>query len=135
MAELGGVRDDDETSRYLERNLAHWEAHGFGVWMLRQREGQPWIGRVILRWLCTDELEDVEVGFTLLPDYWGQGLATEAGAFCLGVARAELGLRSVVGVTTPGNLASRRVLEKLGLQRESEIVIEQTRFLLYRIRW
>ena len=135
MAELGGVRSDAETSRYLERNLSHWETHGFGVWMLRPRDGQSWIGRVVLRWLSAGSIDDVEIGFAFLPAYWGRGLATEAGEFCLGLAQAELALGTLVGITTPGNLASRRVLGKLGLRFESEVVVEQTRCLLHRVRW
>ena len=135
MAELGGVRSDAETSRYLARNLGHWDEHGFGVWMLRPKGRQGWIGRVILRWLSTGTIDDVEIGYAFLPAYWGQGVATEAGRFCLSVAQTELGLRTLVGVTTPGNLASHRVLTKLGLRYESDVVIEQTRCLLHRVRW
>ena len=48
MATLGGVRDYVWTMAYLERNLAHWDAHGFGLWMLRRLDGGPIIGRVLL---------------------------------------------------------------------------------------
>ena len=135
MAELGGLRSDAETARYLARNLSHWDTHGFGVWMLCPKGGQNWIGRIVLRWLSTGTIDDVEIGFAFLPIYWGQGLATEAAEFCLGVAQAELELRTVIGVTTPENLASQRVLGKLGLRYESKVEIEQTRCLLYRVRW
>ena len=135
MAELGGVRSDAETSRYLARNLRHWRTHGFGVWMLRPKDGQSWIGRVVLRWLSTETIDDVEIGFAFLPIYWGQGLATEAAEFCLGVAQTDLELRTLIGVTTPENLASQRVLSKLGLRYESEVAVEQTRCLLHRVRW
>jgi ribosomal-protein-alanine N-acetyltransferase len=135
MAELGGVRSDAETGRYLERNSSHWDTYGFGVWMLRPKGGQHWIGRTVLRWLSTGTIDDVEIGYAFLPTYWGQGLATEAAEFCLGVARAELELRTVIGVTTPENLASQRVLEKVGLRYESDTVVERTRCFLYRVRW
>ena len=135
MAELGGVRSDAETSRSLARTLGHWDTHGFGVWMLRLQGSEPWIGRVVLRWLSSGTIDDVEIGFALLPDHWGRGLATEAGRFCLETARTGLGLRTLVGVTTPENLASRRVLEKLGLRYESEVVVERTTCLLHRVRF
>jgi ribosomal-protein-alanine N-acetyltransferase len=135
MVELGGVRDEDETSRYLARNLDHWAEHGFGVWMLREAEGDRSMGRIVLRWLSTDRVDDVEIGFALLPDFWGLGIATEAARFCLGLARIELGLKTLVGVTTPGNHASQRVLRKLMLRHESEVTINGTECLLYRIRW
>ena len=135
MAELGGVRSDAETARYLARNVGHWDSHGFGVWMLRPTGGESWIGRVVLRWLSTGTIDDVEIGFAFLPTYWGRGLATEAAEFCLSVAQTELELRTLIGVTTPENLASQRVLGKLGLHYESDVVVEQTRCLLHRVRW
>lgn len=135
MRELGGVRSDFETSHYLRRNLNHWTAHGFGVWMLRQRGGDRSIGRVVLRWLIADRINDVEIGFAFLPAYWGRGFATESGKFCLDIARTHLDLRTLVGITTTANLASRRVLSKLGLRYESDLIIEQARCSLYRLRW
>jgi ribosomal-protein-alanine N-acetyltransferase len=135
MAELGGIRDEAETERYLQRNLDHWAEYGFGVWMLRGVEGDRSMGRVALRWLVAGDVRDVEIGFALLPEYWGQGLATEAGHVCLGYARLELGLQTLVGATTLGNCASRKVLKKLGLRHESEVEINGTECLLYRVRW
>ena len=38
MAHLGGVRDEAGTQAYLDRNLAHWTEHGYGLYMLRDRE-------------------------------------------------------------------------------------------------
>ncbi len=51
------------------------------------------------------------------------------------LARGELGVESLVGVTTPANRASQRVLLKLGLQYEREVLIEETRCFLYRVSW
>ena len=135
MAKLGGVRSDVETARYLTRNLDHWAAHGFGVWMLRLRGGERPIGRVVLRWLSTTSINDVEIGFALLPDRWGRGFATEAAQFALGQARSRLDLQTLIGITTPENQASQRVLEKLGLRYECDTVVEETPCFLYRVHW
>ncbi len=135
MAELGGVRSHAETSRYLARNLDHWAANGFGVWMLRLKGKEPAIGRVVLRWLSTESISDVEIGFALLPGHWGRGLATEAGEFCLSIARRDLDLETLIGITTPKNQASQQVLNKLGMRYECDTEVEKTRCFLYRVRW
>ena len=135
MRELGGVRSDVETSRYLSRNLNHWATHGFGVWMLRLKGGDRSIGRVVLRWLSTESINDVEIGFAFLPTHWGQGFATESAKFCLDVARTDLDLRTLIGITTPDNRASQRVLSKLGLCYECDTIVEEVRCLLFRSRW
>ena len=135
MRELGGVRSDMETSRYLDRNLNHWATHGFGVWMLRLKRGDRSIGRVVLRWLSTETINDVEIGFAFLPTYWGRGLATESARFCLDLARTDLGLQTLIGITTPKNVASQRVLSKLGLSYECDTIVESTHCFLFRSRW
>ena len=132
MAELGGIRDEEQTSEYLSRNLDHWAEHGFGVWALRERGASGFIGRAILRYLPLEGVSEVEIGFALYPRVWGRGLATEVAEACAALAWRGLGVDSLVGVTTPGNRASQRVLLKVGLHYEREIVMEATRYFLYR---
>jgi [ribosomal protein S5]-alanine N-acetyltransferase len=122
MAELGGVRDAAGTLAYLERNLAHWAAHGFGLWMLRDRGTGTVIGRAVLRHLDVDGIDEVETGYGFLPDLWGRGLATEIARACVSIGRQRLGLSSVIGITVPTNAASQQVMRKAGLQYERDIV-------------
>ena len=68
----------------------------------------------------------MEIGFALRPDHWGRGLATEAARFALAQARSRLGLRTLIGIATPENRASRRVLEKIGLRYERDAVVNAT---------
>ncbi len=135
MAELGGVRDEQQTTQYLSRNVDHWVKHGFGVWVLREIDGPEVVGRAVLRYLPLEGIDEVEVGFALYPRLWGRGLATEVAETCMALARGELGVESLVGVTTPTNHASQRVLLKLGLHYERELLIEETRCFLYRVGW
>ena len=132
MAELGGVRDAAGTLAYLEANLAHWAAHGFGLWMLRDRDTGAVIGRAVLRHLDVDGIDEVETGYGLLPDLWGRGLATEIARACVSIGRDRLGLASVVGITVPTNTASQQVMRKAGLQYERDIVHVGLPHLLFR---
>jgi ribosomal-protein-alanine N-acetyltransferase len=132
MAELGGVRDDAGTRAYLERNLAHWAARGFGLWMLRHRDAGRVIGRALLRHLDVDGVDEVETGYGFLPDLWGRGLATEIARACVHIGRERLGLASVVGITLPTNAASQQVMRKAGLQYERDILHAGRPHLLFR---
>ena len=58
---------------------------------------------------------DTEIGWHFHPDSWGHGFATEAASVVLRYA-FESGLKRVVAVTNPGNLASRRVCERIGMR-------------------
>jgi len=133
MEFLGGVRDEAQTREYLERNLAHWAAHGYGVWILRDAASRRVAGRAIVRHLLLDDLDEVEVGYGFQPEYWGRGLATEIATACVGYAFDVLHLPSVVGLTVPHNTRSRRVLEKVGMAYERDVLLGEAPHVLYRV--
>lgn len=132
MAMLGGVRDEAQTSAYLARNLQHWLDHGFGLWILRDGMDHRIVGRGLLRHLQVDDRDEVEVGYGFYAEYWGRGLATEIASACLQLGRDQLGLQSVVALTTPANLQSQRVMTKIGMVLEREIDHEGVPHLLFR---
>jgi RimJ/RimL family protein N-acetyltransferase len=134
MAQLGGVRDEGGTRIYLERNLAHWNDHGVGIWMLRDRETGAVIGRAVLRHLDVEGVDEVEMGYGFLPKHWGRGLATEVARACVHLGMTLLGSQSLVGITLPSNGASQRVMLKAGLVYQREIVHEGLLHVLFRTR-
>jgi len=134
MALLGGVRDTAGTVAYLEMNVKHWADHGFGMWMLRDRASSGVIGRAILRHLDVGGVDEVEVGYGLMPECWGRGLATEIARACVGIGFEQLRLPSIVAITTPANVASQRVMRKAGLARERDILHDGVPHVLFRIQ-
>jgi len=67
------------------------------------------------------EIEDTELGYRFLPEHWGRGLATEAGAASIEFARSTLGLKRLVAMVHPDNIASARVVTKLGFTVEKQL--------------
>ena len=67
------------------------------------------------------EIGDTELGYRFLPEFWGMGLATEAGRASIEFARSDLGLRRLVAMVHPDNEASARVLAKLGFAVEKQL--------------
>jgi RimJ/RimL family protein N-acetyltransferase len=90
-------------------------------------------GRLVLRRFVPDDLDafyelgsrpeinDNELGYRFLPEFWGNGLATEAGRASIDFARSVLGLKRLVALVHPENAASARVLGKLGFSIEKQI--------------
>jgi RimJ/RimL family protein N-acetyltransferase len=132
MAKLGGVRDEAGTMAYLNRNMAHWAAHDYGLWILRDRETGAVIGRAVLRHLDVGGVDEVETGYGFLPEFWGRGLATEIAKACVHIGRERLGLASIIGITVPSNTVSQQVLRKAGLQYERDIIHDGVPSLLFR---
>jgi len=122
MAPLGGVRDEAETREYVERNLDHWDQHGFGLWILREAEDGPVIGRALLRYLSVNGKDEVEVGYSFHPEYWGKGYATEIATTLVRLGIELMGFETIVAITMRDNDASKRVLMKAGLEPAGEML-------------
>ena len=103
-----------QVERMISRLLAHWQEHGYGLWAVEQRTTGALLGRCGLQLIA--ETDEVEIDFILDPACWGQGFATEAGLASLKFGFEQLNLTEVVGIVHPDNLASQRVLQKLGIQ-------------------
>jgi RimJ/RimL family protein N-acetyltransferase len=116
------VRTLDDAGQYLRHGpLASYHRHGFGLFHVGLKtDGTP-IGMCGL--LKRDTLEDVDVGFAYLPQYSGQGYATEAAQATLHYGHTELGLKRIVAITAPDNEASMNVLKKIGLRHTATLKI------------
>jgi RimJ/RimL family protein N-acetyltransferase len=133
MATLGGVRTPEMSAQFLNTELAHWEKHGFGLWLVRDRETGCFAGRGGLRHVTIAERDEIEVGYAFLPEFWGRGLATELARESVRVAFTELRLPEIVCFTLPTNRASQRVMEKVGFRYERDTVYKQFPTVLYRL--
>jgi RimJ/RimL family protein N-acetyltransferase len=118
----------------LAAKVDHWDRHGFGMWLLRDRQTGEMVGRGGLQHTFTSGLHDVEAGWAIVPDRWGQGLATELAHACVEVGFEQLGLREIIAFTQPDNVASRRVMEKSGFVYECDIIHAGLPHVLYRRR-
>jgi len=103
-----------------DRIEAHFERHGFAQFAAELRGERRFIGFI---GLSVPDFEAaftpcVEIGWRLSADYWGQGLATEGARATLRYAFNVLELDEVVSFTAPGNLRSRRIMEKIGMTRD-----------------
>ena len=103
--------DIDSRLPRIIRNYAIYP--GLGSWYAARRDTGAFIGWFTLKY-CPPTC-DVEVGYRLLYQAWGQGFATEGATELVRYAFDDLGLDKVIGVTHPGNVVSQRVLMKAGL--------------------
>jgi RimJ/RimL family protein N-acetyltransferase len=67
------------------------------------------------------EFAETELGYRFLPEYWGRGLATEAGEASIDFARSSVGLTRLIALVHPDNTASARVVTKLGFSIEKRV--------------
>ena len=111
------------------RPLADYRKHGFGRWAVVHKADGVLIGFAGLKHL--DELGEVDLGYRLLPAYWGRGLATEACRPIIEYGFTRLRLPRIMAMVDSANAASVRVLEKLGLTPAGPIDFLGSRWLRY----
>jgi RimJ/RimL family protein N-acetyltransferase len=93
--------------REMQQRLGH------SLYMVERKSDGALLGMCGL--IKRDSLPGVDIGYALLPPYWGQGYAHEAAFAVRDHARDVIGLKRLLGITSPGNHSSIRLLEKLGL--------------------
>jgi ribosomal-protein-alanine N-acetyltransferase len=132
-ATLGGVRSEEETARILTACVQHWEEHGFGLWAVRDRRTDQFAGRGGLKHTHIGGRDEVEVAYALLPQYWGQGVATELAVESVRVGFELLHLPDLVCFTLTTNRASLRVMERAGFRYERDMVHAGLPHVFYRL--
>jgi ribosomal-protein-alanine N-acetyltransferase len=137
-----GVRkflwDDQIISRetavaVVESSVESFLNHGFGFWAICFKNDPELIGFAGLRHFTGDgaEKSEVEILYGVTPDYWGNGIATEAAAAVLRYGFEEIELAEIYAGADPPNAASFRVIEKLGMKFARKTLIEGAENVYY----
>lgn len=113
-----GPQSRERTVLWLHNNVLRWQQHELGMWAVVEKSSGAFAGWCGLGML--DGTPEVEVGYGLAQEFWGQGIATEAARASLRYGFEERRLERIVAVAMPDNLASRRVMEKLGMRYERD---------------
>lgn len=109
------VRSLEDAQSYIRNGpIASYERHGFGLYVMEMKETHEPMGMCGL--IKRDTLEDVDIGYALLPRFWSQGYAVEAAQAMKDYARDVIKLKRLVAITDPANQGSIRLLEKIGLR-------------------
>ena len=105
----------------IDHPIADYRRYGFGRGACILKSTGEQIGFAGLKYL--DELGEVDLAYRLLPAHWGQGLATEVALASVRYGFAALGLKRIIGLVMPKNIASLRVLEKTGLRYSGTVTL------------
>lgn len=101
------------------------EAKGLGYWACYEKESNKFVGRVVLRHFEYGE-ELREMGYSLLPQFWGKGYATEIAKELLHYGLHKLQLPKIIAIAAKENTASQKVLEKIGFSFIKETFLYET---------
>lgn len=112
--------------------LIQYVKDGFGRMCIIDKKNQKMIGVTGLKYLT--ELNEVDIAYRLLPEYWGQGIATEVANRVIDFGLNEIGIPKIIGMAFPHNSASINILKKIGMEYERNVLFWAKECVLYAIQ-
>ncbi len=105
-------KDVNEAEDFIKK-YNHFRNHGFGRWVIEDKDRKQYIG-----WCGLKKHPNgmIDLGYRIKKEHWSKGIATECAAACLKYGFQTLEMKEIVGRSVRANLASIRILEKIGMQ-------------------
>lgn len=101
----------EEEARAFILGYSNYQDDGFGRWSVVRRVDQQYLG-----WCGLNRIgEDIDLGYRFFQSVWGRGYATEAAQACISFGFGQLGISRIIARALPENIASWKVLEKVGM--------------------
>jgi RimJ/RimL family protein N-acetyltransferase len=126
MAFLGGALAEHQVREKLQAEMTCLEKHGVQYWAIFERESNEFVGCCGTRPWNYPPFDGYEIGFHLMKSKWGKGYAFEGARAVVGYAFGELGVSILRTGHHPENIASRKVLLKLGFQPDGAVFYKPT---------
>jgi RimJ/RimL family protein N-acetyltransferase len=115
-----GVHNLEDAQKYiLNGPVSSYELFGFGLYLVKTKRNEVQVGMCGL--IKRDFMEDVDIGYAFLPDFWGIGYAQEAAVAVLEQGKRDFRLKRIVAVVSPDNRSSIKLLKKLGFHFEKMV--------------
>jgi RimJ/RimL family protein N-acetyltransferase len=125
------VRARAEARAWIERNLALYDEHGFGIWLIESRDASEFLGYSGIRPLVLAGVPVTELGWHTKKTTWNRGIATEAATAVRHIAFSRFDRSQLLAMIHPDHVASRRVAEKIGMHEQEVIVYDGDTYATY----
>jgi RimJ/RimL family protein N-acetyltransferase len=102
----------------FKHHLRHWKKHGFGLWLIYDRDGGDtagWVGPSHPDYV-TELSDEIEIAWSLRRSFWGRGIAVEGARAAVGAAFEHLRPARLISLIDPGNQRSIAVAKRLGMR-------------------
>lgn len=116
---------------WLNRAQQRYRNRGDGLYALEHRETGAFIGQCGLIWQQVEGREELEIGYHLMPEHWGQGYATEAAIACRELAFRERLAPRLIALIHPDNVKSQAVARRNGMALLKESTYKNIPVLIF----
>lgn len=124
------IKTLEEATNYIENSLLRsYKENGFGFYKMSLKSSNEPIGAV--GFLKRDYLDFPDIGYAILPEYENKGYVSEAAKAIVEYGKNNLKLQTITAITTEKNIASQKILLKIGLHLKGKIIVEKKELLYY----
>ena len=116
------LRTEEQATKILLDIILPQYKNNLGRWAMHTKDSMDFIGWCGLKY--RPELDEIDLGYRLMQNAWGKGYATEAAQHSLNFGFNNLNLKLITGRAHIENLASIKVLEKIGMDFISEGIVD-----------
>lgn len=119
-----GVKNIQQAEKYLlEGPMTSYRVNGFGLYLVTLKSGIP-VG--VCGLLRRDTMPHPDIGFAFLPAFSGKGYGFEIARATMEYAKSDLGLATILAITTPDNTPSINLLKKIGMHFEKSVLFKDS---------
>jgi len=121
----GAVLSDKQSAETIANAEDHWKKHGYGFWAFHSLEEGEFVGRAGFKHYTLEDLGDrqeVGLAYAVISSLWNRGFANEMAQEIIRIGFSSLGLANIASWTLHHNVASQRVMEKLGFRYETDFI-------------
>lgn len=128
-----GVNSVEQVQEKIQSFITYYKEFGFGKWAVVLKENNQLLGYCGIAIDRIDGKDEKELGYRIDSRYWGQGLATEAASATVRYGFDQFNLPYLLGIVERANLASVRVLEKVGMRYKRVTIFHEVEMDVYRV--
>jgi len=119
--------------QWIEKQVIRYERDGSGLFALIEKNSNQFVGQCGLMIQEVSGVNEVEIGYHLLPRFWKNGFASEAAIACKNFAFENNLFDSLISIIDVRNAASMKVAERNGMRREKQMIWRDLNVFIYRI--
>ena len=127
----GNTFSEDQSRAFLERAEEHWKSHGFGLWLVRERNTDDFVGYGGIKHADVEGRDQIELAYAIRSEHWRKGYATEISIASLKLGFDAMHLERIVAFTLLHNKASRTVMEHCGFTYQHDFTHANLPHVLY----
>ncbi|NES78801.1 MULTISPECIES: GNAT family N-acetyltransferase [Okeania] len=128
-----GILSPLQTKEKIHSFINSYKKNRFEKWAVILKETNKLIGYCGIAIEEIDKVHEQEIGYRFAPEFWGNGLATEAALATIQYAFKQLKFPYILGIVERENIASVKVLEKLGMRYENQTIFHGIKMDIYRL--